>query len=175
MPILEANFDGDYGYMVLEQTTGQPLTQHLTAGKNLAPDVVRLYISPVANALHYAHTSRTIHANLHPGNVLIGERHEILLTGFALTPPGFSPLLDDEVAAIPYMSPEQLRGHPTTASDQYALAVMTYEWLCGRRPYEGTEREQLLKQQEENSPQTAQLKQHHFGVTRNRATPGTYA
>lgn len=149
MPILEANFDGDYGYMVLEQTTGQPLTQHLTAGKNLAPDVVRLYISPVANALHYAHTSRTIHANLHPGNVLIGERHEILLTGFALTPPGFSPLLDDEVAAIPYMSPEQLRGHPTTASDQYALAVMTYEWLCGRRPYEGTEREQLLKQQEE--------------------------
>jgi serine/threonine protein kinase len=35
------------------------------------------------------------------------------------------------------MAPEQLQGRPTFASDQYALGIVTYEWLCGKRPFEG--------------------------------------
>jgi predicted ATPase/DNA-binding CsgD family transcriptional regulator len=38
----------------------------------------------------------------------------------------------------PYLAPEQLRGKPQPASDQYALGVVVYAWLCGRRPFEGT-------------------------------------
>ena len=45
------------------------------------------------------------------------------------------------------MAPEHLQGLPIAASDQYALAVMVYEWLCGRRPFEATERDLLLEQQ----------------------------
>src|SRR5437588_6752862 len=37
-----------------------------------------------------------------------------------------------------YMAPEQIEGHPRAASDQYALAVVVYEWLCGERPFEGS-------------------------------------
>src|SRR5260370_9423751 len=37
-----------------------------------------------------------------------------------------------------YMSPEQLQGKPRPASDQYALGVVVYEWLCGNRPFHGT-------------------------------------
>ncbi|GER86975.1 hypothetical protein KDW_11370 [Dictyobacter vulcani] len=149
VPILEANFDGDTAYLVIEQPTGKPLQQIVTPGVCLSSDVVRRYISPIASALHYAHMNHVIHGNLHPGAILQTERLEMLLTGFALTPPGFTPSLDNEAAAIPYMAPEHLQGQPTTASDQYALAVMTYEWLCGRRPYEATEREQLLAQQQQ--------------------------
>ncbi len=36
------------------------------------------------------------------------------------------------------MAPEQIEGHPRPASDQYALAVVVYEWLCGERPFEGS-------------------------------------
>jgi serine/threonine protein kinase len=39
---------------------------------------------------------------------------------------------------IPYMSPEQIRGKPGFASDQYALGIIAYEWLCGTRPFVGT-------------------------------------
>jgi len=36
------------------------------------------------------------------------------------------------------MAPEQLKGHPRAASDQYALAIVIYEWLTGRCPFVGT-------------------------------------
>ncbi|MBV9230592.1 MAG: protein kinase, partial [Chloroflexi bacterium] len=108
-------------------------------------------LSPIAGALHYAHVSGTLHGNLHPGNLLFGQHNDLLLTEFSLSQPGLASSLDDEEFAIPYMAPEHLRGQPTFASDQYALAVMVYEWLCGRRPYEATERELLLQQQQEAS------------------------
>ncbi|GCF08550.1 helicase C-terminal domain-containing protein [Dictyobacter arantiisoli] len=150
VPLIEANFDGDYGYLVFEHTTGTPLNEQLelTSDAWLTPVDVRLYLSPLANALSYAHSLHVIHGNLHPGNILIDKQREILLTGFAITPPGFTPALEDETAAVPYMAPEQLQGQFTGASDQYALAVITYEWLCGRRPYPATDRTQLLQQQQ---------------------------
>lgn len=39
---------------------------------------------------------------------------------------------------ISYIAPEQLQGKPSKASDQYALGIVAYEWLCGVRPFEGT-------------------------------------
>jgi serine/threonine protein kinase/MoxR-like ATPase len=147
--ILDANFDGDYGYLVMEYTTGETLSHLLTTGKPITPNEVKRYLSPIAGALHYAYMNSTVHANLHPGNLLVGKHNDILLTNFALTPPNFLPLLDDRALVIPYMAPEHLRGHPIAASDQYSLAVIVYELLCGRRPYRATDPELLLVQQEE--------------------------
>ena len=39
---------------------------------------------------------------------------------------------------IAYMAPEQIAGHPQAASDQYALGIIAYEWLCGTRPFHGS-------------------------------------
>jgi serine/threonine-protein kinase len=43
------------------------------------------------------------------------------------------------------MAPEQIEGHPRAASDQYALGVVVYEWLCGARPFEGSLIEVLVQ------------------------------
>ena len=40
---------------------------------------------------------------------------------------------------VRYMTPEQIQGTPLPASDQYALAVLVYEWLCGGPPFSGTD------------------------------------
>jgi serine/threonine protein kinase len=40
--------------------------------------------------------------------------------------------------SLAYMAPEQLQGKPCFASDQYALGVVVYEWLCGVRPFNGS-------------------------------------
>ncbi len=47
----------------------------------------------------------------------------------------------DISGTIAYMAPEQARGKPRPASDQYALGIVVYEWLCGTRPFEGSYQE----------------------------------
>src|SRR5207248_5681904 len=49
------------------------------------------------------------------------------------------------IGTIAYMAPEQIEGHPRAASDQYALGVVVYEWLCGERPFEGSVTEVMVK------------------------------
>jgi Rad3-related DNA helicase/serine/threonine protein kinase len=148
---LDTNFDGDHGYLVIEHIAGESLRERLEAGSNVAPDEAKRVLSPIAGALHYAHVNNTLHGNLHPGNILFGPHNDLLLAEFSLALPGIDLALDDEDIALPYMAPEYLRGEPTFASDQYALAVIIYEWLCGKRPYEATERARLAQQQEHDA------------------------
>ncbi len=139
------DFDGDFGYLVLERKNGETLRQHFATGTQRLPAELRPIVLPVASALHYAHVQNTLHGNLHPGNLLVDEKNNPYITDFSLSIPEMT--LDDVEFALPYMAPEHLQGLPVAASDQYALAVMIYEWLCGRRPYEASERELLLEQQ----------------------------
>lgn len=143
----DVGFVDDHGYLVMEYSTGKPLDRIVPAGKQIGLDEVRRYLSPLANALHYAHVNSVLHANLHPSILLTNEKDIILLTEFALTQPGSSLILDDEAFAIPYRAPEHLLGQPCAASDQYSLAVMAYEWLCGQRPYDAVDADLLLEQQ----------------------------
>ena len=145
--ILDANFDRDYGYLVMDTIPGIAMSQRVKAGDQLAADEAKRYLSPIADALHYAHVNNIVHGNLQPGNLFVDERNNVLLTEFSLTPIDATFELDDKREAIPYMAPEQLQGRASAATDQYALAVIIYELLCGRRPYQETEREQLLQKQ----------------------------
>src|SRR6266567_5509634 len=145
---LDANFDGDHGYLVVEHIAGDSLRERLVVGSNIAPDEAKRVLSPIAGALHYAHVNNTLHGNLHPGSILFGPHNDILLAEFSLAHPDLAPALDDEDATRPYMAPEYLRGEPSFASDQYSLAVIIYEWLCGTRPYTAIEPMLLLQQQE---------------------------
>src|SRR6266480_3693225 len=138
----------DYAYIVMQFVPAGTVRQNISPGQCLRSDEVKRMLSPLASALHYAHVSNILHGNLHPGNLLVDTNNDILLTDFSLPLQGAFPSPDDAALAIPYMAPEQLQGTLMAASDQYSLAVMVYEWLCGRRPYEATGREKLLHQQE---------------------------
>src|SRR5260370_7629350 len=77
--------------------------------------------------------------------MLLGSTGEILLSDFGLAMPA-SHTVDQSTQAMeisfagttPYLAPEQLQGKPQPASDQYSLAVVVYEWLCGKRPFNGS-------------------------------------
>src|SRR6266699_3643583 len=138
----------DYAYLVMQYVPAGTVRQNISPGQCLRSDEVKRMLSPLASALHYAHVSNILHGNLHPCNLLVDTNNDILLTDFSLPLQSAFPSPDDATLAIPYMAPEQLQGTLMAASDQYSLAVMVYEWLCGRRPYEATGREKLLHQQE---------------------------
>ena len=139
----------DCTYLVTQYASGGSIAQRIIPGQRIPADEVKRILSPIADALHYAHINNIVHGNLHPGNLLIGERNETLLGDFSLLLHDILPSFDGETLALPYRASEHLQGTCTPASDQYALAVMVYQLLCGRRPYLATEREALLRQQQQ--------------------------
>ncbi len=146
--LLEDTEGRNCGYLVMEYIEGETLRQHISTGSHLAPDEVKRLITPIADALQYAHTHGIVHGNLHPGTILKSANGDLHLTGFSLPVSHLTPA--EEGQALPYTAPEILQGKAASAaSDQYALAVMAYEWLCGRLPYEASTHKALLRQQKQ--------------------------
>ncbi len=136
--------DGDVG-IVMEYVAGVTLEQRMrqespTERVNLLPR-----LSPCADALDYAHRRGVIHRDIKPSNIMLGED-------------GLAKVLDFGIAKVAssrersatqtgaflgtpgYISPEQLTGGrigPRT--DQYSFAVLLYELLAGREPFQATE------------------------------------
>src|ERR1700693_201971 len=145
--IVELGDRPDLGYLVIEYIEDSAILKHFARGKIFAPDVIKPFLSTIADTLQYAHVSHILHGNLHPGNILPGE--ELRITDFSPMPQELlQPFNHLATPALPYKAPEHLRGMLTPASDQYSLAVIVYEWLCGHRPYTATEHDALLYQQE---------------------------
>src|SRR5439155_24033425 len=128
-------------FLVMEYAPGGTLRQLHPKGTRLPLDTVISYVKQVASALHYAHEQRLIHRDLKPENMLLGPDQELWLSDFGLAVVAHSARsqpFQQTAGTLAYMAPEQLQGHPTPASDQYALGVMVYEWLCGSRPFSGS-------------------------------------
>src|SRR6266487_35364 len=136
-------------FFVMEYAPGGTPRKLHPKGRRLPLQTVVCYVKQVASALQYAHEQRLIHRDLKPENLLLGPDQEIWLSDFGLTivaQSARSQPFQPTAGTLAYMAPEQLQGHPTPASDQYALGVMVYEWLAGERPFSGSFPELAVKQ-----------------------------
>ncbi len=103
----------------------------------LSPHDTIHFTRQAADALQHAHDHDIIHQDVKPSNFLIRQRNgglpDILLADFGIARLAASSSGASQVVrGTPlYMAPEQWEGHPVPASDQYALAVMTYQLLTG--------------------------------------------
>ena len=109
----------------------------------LSPQDTIHFTRQAADALQHAHDHDIIHQDVKPSNFLIRSRKtglpDILLADFGIAKLAASSSgASHVVRGTPiYMAPEQWEGHPVPASDQYSLAVMTYQLLTGRTPFQG--------------------------------------
>ena len=147
----EASSDGSAPtYMVMpfcpEGSFAEWLRQRKGRGLLAPQDVVQL-VNQAANALQYAHDHGIIHRDVKPANFLIHSNREhpncpdLLLADFGVAKlSAVATRSSQSIRGTPnYMSPEQWSGVPVPATDQYALAVMVYELLTGRAPFQGTQ------------------------------------
>lgn len=139
--VFECGIENGIPFLVMDYIPNGTLRQRHPRGSLLPPEQIVPYIQQITSALSYAHQQRFIHRDIKPENMLLGHNGEVLLSdfGLALTAQSSGSQTTKEMAGtIPYMAPEQLEGRPRIASDQYALGVVMYEWLCGERPFNGS-------------------------------------
>jgi serine/threonine-protein kinase len=131
-------------YLVMELVEGEPLStllqQARTSGRTLDPDVVRDLLAQTADALAVAHRAGIVHRDVKPANLIVTPDRKVKVTDFGIARAADSAQITRTGAVMgtpQYLSPEQARGNPSTpASDVYALGVVAFECLVGRRPFE---------------------------------------
>jgi serine/threonine protein kinase len=141
-------------YMVMpycaEGSLASWLRQRGNAARLSLAEIV-YFIGQAADGLQYAHDQQMIHLDVKPPNFLLRankrnpQRPTLLLADFGIAR-SFTTVSSSShtIRGTPTsMAPEQWRGAPVLATDQYALAVMTYELLTGQPPFTGS-MEQLM-------------------------------
>ncbi|WP_326555882.1 serine/threonine-protein kinase [Micromonospora sp. NBC_01813] len=137
----------DYGsdqhiaFLVMEYVEGDALSRTLSRVGRLTPARTMALVAQAADALHAAHDKGIVHRDVKPGNLLVRPNGTLVLTDFGIARSAMVGQLTaagSVLGTASYISPEQASGAVATpASDVYALGVVAYQCLSGRRPFEG--------------------------------------
>ncbi|MEV0324903.1 protein kinase [Micromonospora echinospora] len=139
--IYDFGSDQQIAFLIMEYVEGDALSATLNRVGRLTPARTMALVAQAADALHAAHGKGIVHRDVKPGNLLVRPNGTLVLTDFGIAR---SELVGQLTAAgsvlgtASYISPEQAAGAVATpASDVYALGVVAYQCLAGRRPFEG--------------------------------------
>ena len=145
VPVYDFGETENQPYLVMRLMTGGSLAERLEKGTMPLPEISRIF-QRLASALDAAHRHGIIHRDLKPANILFDQYDEPYLADFGIVKwageGDVTKALTGTGAAVgtpAYMSPEQVQGQDLDGrSDVYALGVILFEMLSGRRPYEAT-------------------------------------
>jgi serine/threonine protein kinase/Tol biopolymer transport system component len=156
----DIGLEGDQHYLVMELLEGESLASRLQRGSLPLSQALR-FGTQVAEALDAAHRQGITHRDLKPGNVMLTKAGAKLLD-FGLARAESEAPRADESTSLPtavrpltekgtvmgtfqYMAPEQLEGQPADArTDIFALGVLLYEMVTGKKAFEGATRTSLI-------------------------------
>ena len=147
-----SDFDVEQGipFLVMNYIPGGTLRNRYPDGSVLPLTDVVNYVVQVAEALQYAHNKGVIHLDVKPENMLLSADGSVLLSDFGLA--RFTNSVSQKlkltslIGTVGYMAPEFLQSSPQVATDQYALAMVAYEWLTGTLPFEGPNERAVVMQ-----------------------------
>ncbi len=138
--VFDTGDDDGVPFLVMERLPGRTLADELARG-SLPMDRVCEVARETLAALAAAHDAGVLHRDVKPGNLLLTEDGRVKVSdfGIAKTVDDLDQTLTVELVATPaYLAPERLAGEPASPrTDLYAVGVMLYEAVAGRRPFEG--------------------------------------
>jgi serine/threonine-protein kinase len=147
-------------YIAMELLDGGPLDEMIPDGTELPLRDVLTFGIQIANALDYAHSKGIFHRDIKPANIIrLADGKTIKLADFGIAHVAAGDAMDATTAGTimgtpHYMSPEQARGDKIDArSDLWAVGVMLYQFLTGKRPFNADSIMALLLRITNEAPQ----------------------
>jgi hypothetical protein len=151
--IYDFNRVDDVAYITMEYVDGESLRAYLQRAGRLTPERTIDLARQIAAGLGEAHVQGVVHRDLKPENVMLARDGQVKLMDFGIARAlgGTTTTAQTIIGTPQYMAPEQSQGRIVDQrADLYALGLILYECLTGRRAFSGaTPVEVALKQLKE--------------------------
>jgi eukaryotic-like serine/threonine-protein kinase len=170
LPLHDSGETDGWVYYIMPYVEGESLRDRLARQGELPVEETLRVLSELLDALAYAHGKGVIHRDIKPDNIMLAGRHALLLDFgvakalSASAEPSFVTTTGVALGTPSYMAPEQAVADKEVdhRADLYALGVVAYELLAGRRPFTGNTAQAIVAAQMTERP--ADLRAHRPGV-----------
>ena len=139
--------DKDNLYLVMDMLSGGDLRYHISRYRRFSEEQTRFFIACMIYSLEYIHSNNVIHRDIKPENFVLDDKGYVRITDFGIAKENM-PDNSSETSGTPgYMSPEVMRGkNHSFPVDFFAIGVIGYEFMMGKRPYYGKNRKEIKEQ-----------------------------
>lgn len=130
--------------MVMDYLAGGDLRYHICRYRKFDEETTRFFVACLVAGLEYVHDKNIIHRDIKPENLVIESDGYLRITDFGIARVWREDNAQDTSGTPGYMAPEVMcRQNHTCSVDYFAVGVIAYECMFGRRPYLGKSRKEI--------------------------------
>ncbi|CAK75406.1 unnamed protein product (macronuclear) [Paramecium tetraurelia] len=136
--------DREHLFLVMDLLSGGDLRFHIGRMRRFSEQHTKFVICSILLALEYLHQNGIIHRDIKPENIVLDRNGYPRLTDFGIARVIKSENASETSGTPGYMAPEVMfRQNHSVGVDHFALGVMMYEFMMGKRPYLGKSRKDI--------------------------------
>jgi len=145
--MLYAFQDRENLYLVMDLMKGGDLRYHIGRQRRFTEEQTKFFVCCILIGLEYLHMNGIIHRDIKPENLVLDNKGYVRITDLGIARVWRPDNSSDTSGTPGYMAPEVMcRQNHGVAVDYFALGVMAYEFMMGRRPYHGRSRKEIRDQ-----------------------------
>ena len=139
--------DNDNLYLVIDILNGGDLRYHCSRYRKFSEEQTRFFIACIVHTLSYIHMNNVIHRDIKPENLILDDKGYVHITDFGIAKENCDDNSSETSGTPGYMAPEVIRGVGHSFSvDYFAIGIIGYEFMMGKRPYNGKNRKEIKEQ-----------------------------